>query len=210
MRTQLHQIVGDSARRLPDSSALTYKDTTVTYAHLWDEVAAVANGLGALGLRRGDRVAIYLEKRIETVTTIFGTSAAGGVFVPVNPILKAKQVAYILADCSVRVLVTTPERLEVLREELAGTAVEHVIVLGAAPAIDGLIAHAWDEFCRAGAYEEPDVIDIEMAAILYTSGSTGKPKGVVLSHRNLLIGGASVSQYLENHGDDVILAALPL
>ena len=49
-----------------------------------------------------------------------------------------------------------------------------------------------------------------MAAILYTSGSTGKPKGVVLSHRNLLTGGASVSQYLANHGDDVILAALPL
>ena len=49
-----------------------------------------------------------------------------------------------------------------------------------------------------------------MAAILYTSGSTGKPKGVVLSHRNLLTGGASVSEYLGNRGDDVILAALPL
>ena len=57
---------------------------------------------------------------------------------------------------------------------------------------------------------EPDVIDVDMAAILYTSGSTGKPKGVVLSHRNVLTGGASVSQYLENDESDVILAALPL
>jgi len=57
---------------------------------------------------------------------------------------------------------------------------------------------------------EPEVIDVDMAAILYTSGSTGKPKGVVLSHRNLLAGGAAVSEYLDNRADDVILAALPL
>jgi acyl-CoA ligase (AMP-forming) (exosortase A-associated) len=206
MRTQLHQIVADSARRRPDSPALTYKDATVTYAELWDEVVAVANGLRNLGLRRGERVAIYLDKRIETVTSIFGTSAAGGVFVPVNPVLKAKQVAYILADCSVRVLITTAERLELLRDELAETAVEHVIVLGEAPA--GAIA--WADFLAPGEHAAPNVIDIDMAAILYTSGSTGKPKGVVLSHRNVLTGGASVSQYLGNHEGDVILAALPL
>jgi acyl-CoA ligase (AMP-forming) (exosortase A-associated) len=206
MRTQLHQIVADSARRSPDSAALTYKDTTVSYAELWDEIVAVAGGLRGLGLRRGERVAVYLDKRIETVTSIFGTSAAGGVFVPVNPVLKAKQVAYILDDCSVRVLITTAERLELLSEELAQTAVEHVIVLGDAP--EG--ATAWEDFLSPGEHVEPRVIDIDMAAILYTSGSTGKPKGVVLSHRNVLTGGASVSQYLGNHAGDVILAALPL
>jgi acyl-CoA ligase (AMP-forming) (exosortase A-associated) len=206
MRTQLHQIVADSARRSPDSAALTYKDATVSYAELWDEIVAVAGGLRALGLGRGERVAVYLDKRIETVTSIFGTSAAGGVFVPVNPVLKAKQVAYILADCSVRVLITTAERLELLSDELPQTDVEHVIVLGDAP--EG--ATAWEDFLTPGERVEPRVIDIDMAAILYTSGSTGKPKGVVLSHRNVLTGGASVSQYLGNHADDVILAALPL
>ena len=54
------------------------------------------------------------------------------------------------------------------------------------------------------------MIDLDIAAILYTSGSTGKPKGVVLSHRNLIVGAESVSQYLENTAEDVILAALPL
>jgi acyl-CoA ligase (AMP-forming) (exosortase A-associated) len=206
MRTQLHQIVADAARRRPDAPALTFKDTTLTYRELWDEVAAFAAGLQKLGLNKSERVAIFLDKRLETVTSIFGTSAAGGVFVPVNPVLKAKQVAYILNDCSVRVLVTTAERLELLRDELPDTAVEHVIVLGDGPQD----AHAWDEFLGAGPIAEPDVVDIDMAAILYTSGSTGKPKGVVLSHRNVLVGGASVSQYLENDEDDVILAALPL
>jgi acyl-CoA ligase (AMP-forming) (exosortase A-associated) len=211
MRTQLHQIVADSARRRADSPALTFKDETVNYGDLWERVSAFAAGLTGLGLSRSERVAIFLDKRIETVTSIFGTSAAGGVFVPVNPVLKAQQVAYILNDCGVRVLVTTPERLELIADGLAGTAVEHVVVLGEAPeAAEGYQVHTWDEFLGTGAVAEPDVIDIDMAAIFYTSGSTGKPKGVVLSHRNVLTGGASVSQYLENHEDDVILAALPL
>jgi acyl-CoA ligase (AMP-forming) (exosortase A-associated) len=211
MRTQVHQLLADQARDRGARPALSYKDDTLSYGELWDQAAAFAAGLDGIGLARGERVAVYLDKRIETVVSIFGTSAAGGVFVPVNPVLKPRQVAYILADCGVRVLVTTPERLALLRDELAGTEVEHVVVLGDAPAsADGAEVHAWDAFRRPGAIAEPRPIDVDMAAILYTSGSTGKPKGVVLSHRNVLVGGASVSQYLENDEDDVILAALPL
>jgi acyl-CoA ligase (AMP-forming) (exosortase A-associated) len=200
MHTQLHQLVADMAVKRPDAPALTFKDATLTYGELWRDVAALGAGLRERGLQRGDRVGIYLDKRIETVVSIFGASAAGGVFVPINPVLKPRQVAHILADCSVRVLVTTPERLELLEDELPATAVEQVILLG----------EQWDACLGDAEHVEPRVVDVDMAAILYTSGSTGKPKGVVLSHRNVLVGGASVSQYLENHGDDVILAALPL
>jgi acyl-CoA ligase (AMP-forming) (exosortase A-associated) len=212
MRTQLHQIVTDMAARRPDAPALTYKDSTVSYGELSAQVGAFASGLQSIGLERGERVAVYLDKRIETVVSIFGTSAAGGVFVPVNPVLKAQQVTYILNDCTVRVLVTTAERLELLCKELPQTSVEHVVVLGDAPAAaaGGVAVSAWDAFAGDGPASEPSVIDVDMAAILYTSGSTGKPKGVVLSHRNVLTGGASVSQYLGNHEGDVILAALPL
>jgi acyl-CoA ligase (AMP-forming) (exosortase A-associated) len=188
MVTQLHELV---AAARGDAPALTYKDTTVSYAQLWREIAGFAVELEKRGLERGERVAIYIEKRIENVAAIFGTSAAGGVFVPVNPLLKPQQVAHILDDCGARVLVTTADRLELL-----GRRAEHVIVAGDTTPAD----HAPD---RGG-------IDVDMAAILYTSGSTGKPKGVVLSHRNLLAGGESVSRYLENDADDVILAALPL
>jgi acyl-CoA ligase (AMP-forming) (exosortase A-associated) len=212
MHTQLHDIVADSARRRPGAPAVTFKDTTVTYAALWDQLTAVAGGLRRLGLDRGDRVAVYLDKRIETVASIFGASAAGGVFVPVNPVLKPRQVAYILTDCGVRVLVTTTERLALLGDELAETSIEHVVVIGptgASPA-PGVELHPWEGFVASTAVPAGNAIDIDMAAILYTSGSTGNPKGVVLSHRNLLTGGASVSQYLANDEHDVILAALPL
>jgi acyl-CoA ligase (AMP-forming) (exosortase A-associated) len=208
MHTQLHQIVADMAARRGGSPAVTYKDTTLTYAELWQAAREFGAGLGELGLQRGERVGIFLDKRIETVVSVFGTSAAGGVFVPVNPVLRPKQVAYILDDCDVRVLVTTPERHALLRDELEGCpSVEHVIVLGAT-AEPGVLT--WDDFLGAADIGEPVGIDVDMAAILYTSGSTGKPKGVVLSHRNLLTGGQSVSRYLGNHEDDCILAALPL
>ena len=212
MHTQLHQIVAASAGRHPDAPAVTFKDTAVTYAELWNQITAVAAGLHWLGLSRGDRVGVYLDKRVETVTSIFGASAAGGVFVPVNPVLRPKQVAYILADCSVRVLITTAERLALLADHLAETSIEHVVVIGDAPtcSAQGLELHSWRAFLRSGPVTACEGIDVDVAAILYTSGSTGSPKGVVLSHRNLLIGGASVSEYLANDERDVILAALPL
>jgi acyl-CoA ligase (AMP-forming) (exosortase A-associated) len=215
MHTQLHHLVSDMASRRPAAPAVTFKDTTLTYETLWHDALGFAGGLRRRGLARAERVAVYLDKRIETVVSIFGTSAAGGVFVPVNPLLRPKQVRYILDDCDVRVLVTSAERLELLREELEHCAtVERVVVLGDVPAHGDeprYEVRRWDDVIDHGAaIDEPAGIDIDMAAILYTSGSTGKPKGVVLSHRNLLVGGASVSQYLENDASDCILSVLPL
>src|SRR4051794_20860359 len=103
MRIRLHEMIADSARTRTQSPALTYKGMTLSYAGLWSEILAFAGGLRHIGLERGERVAVFLDKRIEAVVSIFGTSAADGVFVPVNPVLKPKQVAYILSDCNVRV-----------------------------------------------------------------------------------------------------------
>ena len=83
-----------------------------------------------MGCERGERVAIYLEKRFETVIASFGAPAAGGVFVPLNPLLKPEQVGYILRDCNVRVLVTSPERLALLTDTLKSCHdLRHVVVL---------------------------------------------------------------------------------
>src|SRR6478672_9585942 len=110
MRTNLHHLL--EYRAASQASALTFKDTTLSYVQLWRLTCGVAAGLIRLGLEREQRVAIYLDKRIETAAAIFGTSAAGGAFVPINPLLRQHQVAYILSDCDARVLVTSPERLD--------------------------------------------------------------------------------------------------
>ena len=131
MRTQLHHLVAEAANEHGNAPALTFKDVTLTYAQLWREVRGFGAALHGLQLRRGDRVAVYLHKQIKTVTALFGASAAGGVFVPVNPLLRPKQVGYIMRNCDVRILVTSPERLTLLREELDECkSVEHVVLVG--------------------------------------------------------------------------------
>jgi acyl-CoA ligase (AMP-forming) (exosortase A-associated) len=217
MRTNVHHLVDGRAASHPDAPALTVKGQTLSYRELWAQISAFAAGLGQLGVPREARVAVYLDKRIETVAAIFGASAAGAVFVPVNPLLRPAQVGHILRDCGVRVLVTSPDRLALIREELQSCpTVEDVVVVGdpiMLPASDSHHrVHAWNRHCAAS-YEPsappPRVIDGDIAAILYTSGSTGTPKGVVLSHRNLIAGAESVATYLGNTSDDVLLAALP-
>ena len=210
----LHQLVAAAAMRAPQRTALTFGADAVDYAELAGSVEGFASGLLSLGISRSDRVGVYLAKRIETVIACFGAAAAGGVFVPLNPLFKPEQVGYILRDCNVRVLVTSPERLASLTPILSSCPhLRHVVVTGqkAAHSVPGSIQLAdWRTVVAAPHRAGHRVIDIDMAAILYTSGSTGKPKGVVLSHRNMVTGAKSVASYLENQADDTLLAALPL
>ena len=215
--TLLHELIHVQAQRAPGAAALTYGGQTLDYAALDEAVTRCAAGLLALGLPRAGRVGIYLEKRIETVVASFGAPAAGGVFVPMNPLLKPDQVAFIAQDCGVQVLLTSPDRLALLTPVLAACpALRHVVLTEAAvdpPVLPpGVALHTWtallDHTARPGGGHR--VIDTDMLAILYTSGSTGKPKGVVLSHRNMVAGAKSVASYLGNHAQDTLLAALPL
>jgi acyl-CoA ligase (AMP-forming) (exosortase A-associated) len=213
MSDLVHDLIFDAARRAPHAEALAGAGSRLDYAALAQAVADGAQRLLGTGLGRAERVAVYLDKRIETVTALFGAAAAGAVFVPVNPLLKPEQVGYILNDCQVRVLVTSPERLALLAGVLAGCPALHtVLVCGAAPlpALEGVRVVAWNAPADAPARAPHRVIDTDMAAILYTSGSTGKPKGVVLSHRNLVAGARSVASYLDIGAQDRILAVLPL
>lgn len=212
--TLLPELIARAAERDATTPALTYGKTTLSYGELQESVSRFASGLISLGLARGERVAIYLEKRFETVIASFGAPAAGGVFVPLNPLLKPEQVGYIMRDCNVRVLVTSPERLALLQETLPVCHdLRHVVVLDAAdalPALGVLNVLRWNTLLEAPSAPGHRVIDTDVVGILYTSGSTGKPKGVVLSHRNMVAGAKSVASYLENHAGDTLLAALPL
>jgi acyl-CoA ligase (AMP-forming) (exosortase A-associated) len=216
MRTNLHHLIEDRARSHPDSPALTFKQETLSYDALDTQIRGVSAGLREFGVAREQRVAVYLDKRIETVVAIFGASAAGAAFVPVNPLLRPAQVGHILRDCDVRVLVTSPERLALLRDELTSCPTLENVVLVGARSDEGEPAahyrmHGWQRLLGSDhPAPAPSVIDLDIAAILYTSGSTGTPKGVVLSHRNLIAGAESVATYLDNTADDVLLAALPL
>jgi acyl-CoA ligase (AMP-forming) (exosortase A-associated) len=212
--TLIPDLVAIQAKVAPQRPALSDGGVTVSYSELWHHVNAAANALLAASLQPDDRVAVYLEKRRETVAAYFGTALAGGVFVPINPVLRDDQVLHVMRDCRAKFMVTSAARLEALDHTLAQAPdLSHVLVVAggnATTAREGLSIEAWPAVDRTALPARPHRrIDIDMAAILYTSGSTGRPKGVVLSHRNLVAGALSVNQYLCNTPEDRILAALP-
>lgn len=213
----LPHLIERGATRVPHSPALVAGTRTLDYAALWQATRACGAALAALGCEPNVRVAIWLDKRVETVVAAFAAGLAGLVFVPVNPLLKPAQVAHILRDSGASVLLASPERAAMLAESLPDCPeLRHLILTGDAPTPElfatQLLTHRWDALLatHAGAALRPARTTQDMAAILYTSGSTGRPKGVVLSHRNLLSGARSVADYLGNTPEDRLLAALPL
>jgi acyl-CoA ligase (AMP-forming) (exosortase A-associated) len=219
----LSELISVSAECTPQAIALTQVESSLSYGDLNNKVTQFSSVLMSCGIGRGERVAIYLEKRFESVIASFGATASGAVFVPINPLLKPEQVAFILRDCNVRVLVTSAERLALLKHDLADCHdLRHLVLTDSAgqhasvrwdfesSAVDGCSLISWRDLSQVSYRQGHRVIDIDMAAIFYTSGSTGQPKGVVLSHRNLVTGAKSVASYLQNNSQDTLLAALPL
>ncbi|MCC6923768.1 MAG: AMP-binding protein, partial [Nitrosomonas sp.] len=211
----VHDLIYHSANRSPHAEALSYQGQLKSYEEIAYAIERCAQCFLAAGLSHHERVAVYLEKRIETVVALFSANAAGGVFVPINPLLKPDQVRYIMADCNVRILVTSAERFKLLSDALPACHDLHSVIIVDStenlPQIPGLNLLSWGDCFSVKFDQKPfRVIDSDMAAILYTSGSTGKPKGVVLSHRNIIAGAKSVSEYLRNQPEDRILSVLPL
>ncbi|NOX76757.1 MAG: acyl-CoA ligase (AMP-forming), exosortase A system-associated [Gammaproteobacteria bacterium] len=212
MNDLFHQLVTRPAHQRPNATALVHRTLSMTYAQLARDIQSVADGLRALGLRPGERVAIYLPKQSEAVVALFATAAAGGIFVPVNPQLKPEQVQHILNDASVSVLVTSSDRAHLLGEVInRSDTLRHVVLVDDTP-LPAAVTHAchWSSLLSAGPQPPLTIKPDNSVAILYTSGSTGKPKGVELSHRNLVVGAHSVAEYLQLTAQDRVLALLPL
>lgn len=217
MSELLHELVAGSANRTPERDALIHNSVKYTFNTLATRIDRFAAAAISMGLGRQERVGIYLPKQPEAVIAMFGAAAAGAVFVPINPLLKAEQVSYILQDCNVRILITSAERAASLAPVLPRCHDLRGVVLTGDAAEEPWLHRsdvptvAWNDLMTSSGGEKARhrVIDGDMAAILYTSGSTGKPKGVVLSHRNMVTGAKSVASYLANNRDDRLLAVLP-
>jgi amino acid adenylation domain-containing protein len=182
--TALHQYLDQGLFARPDHPAVEDPGRgALTYRELGALAGGVRDRLRMLGVRRGDRVGIYLRKSADGVATIFGVLKAGAAYVPVDPIAPVARNAYIFADCSVKVVVTEAAFAPTLLGELAKHgASPHLIVLDETGGGRGL-RRALDERPAPAGVDEA-VGSEDLAYILYTSGSTGRPKGVMLSHRN--------------------------
>jgi acyl-CoA ligase (AMP-forming) (exosortase A-associated) len=202
-----------SAAGNPEAIALVEGKRSLTYADLLEQTQQLAGWLLDAGLERFARVAVYMDKSIECVVSIYAAAAAGLLFVPINPKLKAPQVGHILRDCSAAVLITTAHRFRDLAQAVDLAAVKCIVVGDRRGPEWAESAHiAWNAVqsqTNLGAAMHR-CIEADPAAILYTSGSTGMPKGVVLSHRNLEVAVQSVGSYFHMSAADTVLALLPI
>jgi len=188
--------------RNPDADALATRSGTLSYKMLNHRVGALAAWLQGQGVGKGDRVATWLAKTELACLMPLAAARAGLVHVPVNPLLKQAQVAYIVEDSGARLLISNAGRLKTL----ADSAIDEVCRLFEDKNVEDALASIVTPLEPSAA--NTDIHDL--AAILYTSGSTGRPKGVMLSHANLTLGALSVAEYLKLAADDRTICVLPL
>ena len=212
---QVEQFLEQSAARFPEKTALICGKSRLTYNEMERQANRLANALLANRLQRYDRVAIYQENSVETAVAIFATLKAGGVFLVINPTTKTDKFEYILNNCRAAVLITGANKLEPASESWTRTPHLHTVFVtgtGNLPEADGKRFLSFERELNAAADICPPKqnIDIDLAALIYTSGSTGRPKGVMVTHRNIVSAATSITTYLENTSDDIILCLLPL
>ena len=165
--------------------SVRFSGQSLTYAELDMRANQLANALLARGLKRGDRVGIYMYKCLESAVAIYGIMKAGGAYVPLDPYAPVGRIAFVIRDCGIRHVVSKEQKHDALVAILAeGTPVEYL--LGVAPLADVPVqAVPWEEIANASG-EAPDLhlTEQDLAYILYTSGSTGTPKGIMHTHRS--------------------------
>ena len=191
-----------TGRGAPADQALVLKDASLDYAALEESTGRIAAWLTRMaktgGWEKGARIASWAGKDIVTCLLPMAAPRAGLVHVPINPMLKGRQVAHILFDSGARMLIANNGRLDSLADGDVPAECE-------ARSDDDILAVSKTCDPAPPSSAAPD----DLAAILYTSGSTGRPKGVMLSHRNLWLGAESVAQYLDMRANDRTLAVLP-
>jgi long-chain acyl-CoA synthetase len=199
----LASIVTASAERAPDSPAIRLGDAELSYGALDDRSARLATLLREKGLEQGDRVGVMLPNVPQFPIAYYGVLRAGGIVVPMNVLLKRREIAFYLEDSGAKLLLAWHGFAEEAREGAAEAGAELVEVE------PGAFAAALEEL-------EPtpglaDTTEDDTAVILYTSGTTGKPKGAELTHSNLSRNAEVSSRTTcEIDAGDVVLGALPL
>jgi len=220
-----------SAARFPDKPCINFYDSVVTFAELRREAERLAGFLQtACGVRRGDRVALYLQNSPQFIIGYYAILRADAMVVPINPMNLTKEVGHIVHDSGARVLIAAQDQLSRVTP-LLGPGLSHVIVasyadyLTTATDLDvpGWISAPrqplaepgpgltlWSDALAAAASPGPHLATADDLCVMpYTSGTTGQPKGCAHRHRNVMFTAVAVPQWHRVYQDECVLAVLP-
>jgi len=206
----LHTILDESAQAYPNQVYTIFNDATRTYAQVKEAADRIANFLVSKGIKKGDRVAIFLPNLPHYPAIFFGILKAGAVCVTCNPIYTAGELNYQLGDAGAKMVfcMDHPQFYPTTVEAIKGTDVENVVICGVKsylPWLKGFLGGLLGKIPKAESYQdghlffddivasaapEPPAVDIDplndLALIIYTGGTTGRPKGAALTHANFV------------------------
>ena len=220
----VHQAFDEATERTPERPAVVFYGRTLSYRELREATDRLANALASLGVKKGERVALYLLNSPQFIIAYFAALKCGATVTPISPIYTSHEVRYQLEDSGARTIVCQDILYEKVQK--SGAALDLAIVTNVneyLPALKRLFGrkaevagkvHWLQDLIKKYPPRAPQVaIDPQkdLAALPYTGGTTGNPKGVMLTHRNLVaaqaMGSAAFSVF--EPGKEVILAFLP-
>ncbi len=233
----LHTNLEETARKYPDGTATIFLNHKIPYKELNELADRFAAALQQLGVKKGDRVAIYMANCPQFVASYYGALKAGAIAVTFNPLYAAREVEHQLKDSGAETIVVMSRFYPIVKQVRANTALKHVIVTnikeyfpplikllftlakekkeGDAQDISGDANTYWFQDLIAKAPAKPTPVEVdpsETACLLYTGGTTGVPKGAELSHGNLMANAVMCRAWLHDarEAGETTLTALPL
>jgi amino acid adenylation domain-containing protein len=209
---RVEHFLDHSAHLNPYKIALILGEDRYTYRQWLSAANCIGHWLKSQGLQRGQRVVLFLDNSFEAAASLFAALKAGAVFSPVNPTTKADKLAWILNNCRATALITHARLLPLVQSIRPQVPSLKILLVTGVPDHPLADATLWDSALAPAADTPLDVpgIDLDLAMLIYTSGSTGFPKGVMMTHRNIVAAATSITTYLQNTPDDILLNVLPL
>ena len=210
-KMNLRELVNNQAKKYKDKTFIYWEDITISYSQIDELTNRVANFLYDLGIRKGDKVSVYLPNMPEYVYLYLGIPKIGAVTGPVNALFKAREVKFVVDHSEAKIIVTIPKLMEIVKEiknELPN--LEHIIVIG--DNVEGTL-NFWKLMDKSSSNSPPELSINEKddsAAILYTSGTTGFPKGVLQTHFNIRRDAEMIKDFLKAQEHFRFMLILPL
>jgi len=209
----IHQVLEDTAKRIPDRLAFLYPKN-LTFKQFKEQVDIFSTVLKNLGVKKGDRVALYAPNSIQWEISFFGLEKAGAILVPMNPLFKETEVQYEANDSGAETIIVSQPEYPIVAAIKDKTNFKNIIVIESEEKpeiLEGTIG--WSDLLANTKPNPPEYefnVKEDLAALVYTSGTTGLPKGTMLTHFNMVSNIVQVSPTFELSEIDIAMTVLPL
>lgn len=205
-----YELITFQAKKRKKKVALFVDDEKITYGDILVSVDKLAAFLSDKGVKKGDKVALFLRNSPEFIYTIFAASKLGAIVVPINTFLKEDELTYILEDSGSSVLVASAIHEKVVNSSKASNLCRFIVWEGDSSA-QGEQHYSFDEALKTAlSVAHTNTALEDTAVIIYTSGTTGKPKGAMLSHKNIFSNGSSGMKHIKVTPRDRGIVFLPM